>query len=65
LEKDQVKYKGRPIRIRPDFSIEIQEDRRSWKDIDSKKPQMAGQANILSKTFNPISSFYKLKPLTF
>jgi hypothetical protein len=29
-EKDQVKYKGRPIRIIPDFSSETMKARRSW-----------------------------------
>jgi hypothetical protein len=29
-EKDQVTYKGRTIRITPDFSIETLKSRRSW-----------------------------------
>jgi hypothetical protein len=32
-EKGQVTYKGRPIRITPDFSSETMKDRRSWVDI--------------------------------
>jgi hypothetical protein len=32
-EKDQVIYKGRPIRITPDFSPETMKDRRSWTDV--------------------------------
>jgi hypothetical protein len=32
-EKDQVTYKGRPIRITPDFSPETMKARRSWPDI--------------------------------
>jgi hypothetical protein len=32
-EKCQVIYKGRPIRITPDFSPEIMKDIRSWADI--------------------------------
>jgi hypothetical protein len=31
-EKCQVKYKGRPIRITPDFSPEIMKAGRSWAD---------------------------------
>ena len=32
-EKGQVKYKGRPIRITPDFSPETMKARRFWADI--------------------------------
>jgi hypothetical protein len=32
-EKGQVTYKGRPIRITPDFSLETMEARRSWADV--------------------------------
>ena len=32
-EKGQVAYKGRPIRIIPDFSPETLKDRRSWADV--------------------------------
>jgi hypothetical protein len=32
-EKDQVTYKGRPIRIIPDFSPETMKVRRSWADV--------------------------------
>jgi hypothetical protein len=32
-EKGQVKYKGRPIRIVPDFSPETMKARRAWADI--------------------------------
>jgi hypothetical protein len=32
-EKDQVTYKGRPIRIIPDFSPETMKARRSWGDV--------------------------------
>ena len=31
--KRSVTYKGRPIRITPDFSPETMKDRRSWTDI--------------------------------
>ena len=32
-EKGQVTYKGRPIRIKPDFSPETMKARRSWTDV--------------------------------
>jgi hypothetical protein len=32
-EKDQVTYKGRPIRITTDFSTETMKARRSWTDV--------------------------------
>jgi hypothetical protein len=32
-EKGQVTYKGRPIRITPDFSPETMKARRSWADV--------------------------------
>ena len=32
-EKGQVTYKGRPIRIIPDFSPEIMKARRAWTDV--------------------------------
>ena len=32
-ENDQVTYKGRPIRITPDFSLETMKARRSWTDV--------------------------------
>ena len=32
-KKDQVTYKGRPIRITPDFSPETLKARRSWTDV--------------------------------
>jgi hypothetical protein len=32
-EKGQVSYKGRPIRITPDFSTETMKVRRSWTDV--------------------------------
>jgi hypothetical protein len=32
-EKGQVTYKGRPIRITPDFSPETMKVRRSWADV--------------------------------
>jgi predicted CopG family antitoxin len=32
-EKGQVTYKGRPIRISPDFSLKTMKARRSWTDV--------------------------------
>jgi hypothetical protein len=32
-EKGKVTYKGRPIRITPDFSSETMKARRSWADV--------------------------------
>jgi hypothetical protein len=32
-EKGQVTYKGRPIRITPQFSTETMKARRSWADV--------------------------------
>jgi hypothetical protein len=32
-EKSQVTYKGRPIKITPDFSPETMKTRRSWADV--------------------------------
>ena len=33
MEKGQVTYKGRPIRITPDFSTKTSKARRSWADV--------------------------------
>ena len=35
-EKGQVTYKGKPIRITPDFSMETMKARRSWIDVLQK-----------------------------
>jgi hypothetical protein len=44
-EKGQVPYKGRTIRITPDFSPETMKARRSWTEIyaDPKRTQMPAQ----------------------
>jgi hypothetical protein len=44
-ENGQVTYKGRPIRITPDFSPETMKARRAWADVPA-------QATISSKTIN-------------
>ena len=52
-EKGQVTYKGRPIKITPDFSAETMKARRSWTDvIDTKGAQMLTQATIPSTSLN-------------
>ena len=51
----QVTYKGRPIRIIPDFSPETMKARSSWANViqtDPKRTQMPAQATIPSKTLN-------------
>jgi hypothetical protein len=48
--KCQVTYKGRPIRMIPDFLLETVKARRSWADaIDPKRTQMPAHATIPSK----------------
>ena len=52
-EKGQVTYKGRPIRITPNFSMETESQKvldRCSKD--NKKPQMPAQTTITTKVFN-------------
>jgi len=50
-EKGHIKaYKGRPMRITPDFSPETMKVRRSW--TDPKKTQMPAQVTVSSKTPN-------------
>jgi hypothetical protein len=49
-EKGQVTYKGRPVRITPDFSTETSQKNLVRGHADSKRTQMTTQATILSKT---------------
>jgi hypothetical protein len=49
-EKCQVTYKGRPIRITPDFSTETMKVRRCH--TDPKRTQIPAHATISSKTLN-------------
>jgi hypothetical protein len=53
-EKCQVTYKGRPIRITPEFSPESVKARKSWVDehTDAKRTQMPAQAIISIKSLN-------------
>jgi hypothetical protein len=51
--KGQVAYKGRPIRVIPDFSTDY-ESQKSWVrgHADSKRTQVLAQATISSKSLN-------------
>ena len=53
-EKCQITYKGRPIRIMPDFSTETMKARRAWADVIQtlREKQMPTQSTIPSKTLN-------------
>ena len=46
-EKGQVTYKGRPIRITPDFSPETMKARRSWIDVIEKLREHKYQPRLL------------------
>ena len=46
-EKGQVTYKGRPIRITPDFSPEMMKARRSWEDLIQTLRDHKGQPRLL------------------
>ena len=53
-EKGQVTYKCRPIRIIPDFTLEIRKARRSWADVIQTLRKHKCQPRLLSihsKTF--------------
>ena len=46
-EKGQVTYKGRPIRITPDFSPETMKARRSWVDVIQTQKKHKCQPRLL------------------
>jgi hypothetical protein len=46
-EKGQVTYKGRPIRITPDFSPETMKARRSWADVKQTLREHKCQPRLL------------------
>jgi hypothetical protein len=52
--KGQVKYKGKPTRITPDFSPETTKARRAWIDVIQtlREHKCQQQATIPSQTFN-------------
>ena len=68
-EKGQVTYKGRPIRITPDFSPESMKARRAWADIIQTLREYKCQPRLLypakfsitrdgeNKTFHDKSKF--------
>jgi hypothetical protein len=47
MEKVQVTYKGRPIRIKPDFSPETMKARRSWTDVIQTPREQKFQPTLL------------------
>jgi hypothetical protein len=49
-EKGQVTYKGRPIRIIPDFSPETMKTRRSWVDVIQTLREHICQPRLLYPT---------------
>jgi hypothetical protein len=52
-EKCQVTYKGRPIRITPEFSPETLKDRRSRaRHTNPKRTQIPAQATVPRKNLN-------------
>ena len=53
-EKGQIIYKGRPIRITPDFSLKTMKSQKVMVkcDIDIERPWMPAQTTIPRKTFN-------------
>ena len=46
-KKGQVTYKGKPIRITPDFSPETMKDRRAWTDVIQTLRQHKFQPRLL------------------
>jgi hypothetical protein len=46
-ENGQVTYKGRPIRITPDFSAETMKARRSWADVIQTQREHKCQPRLL------------------
>ena len=67
-EKGQVTYKGKPIRITPDFSLETMKARRSWIDVLQKlkdqgcKPRLLYPAK-LSFTINRENKIFQDKKI--
>jgi hypothetical protein len=50
MEKGQVTYKSRPIRITPDFSLETMKARRSWADVTQILREQKCQPRLLYPT---------------
>ena len=66
MEKGQVTYKGKPIRLTPDFSLETMKARRSWIEVLQKlrdhgcKPRLLYPAK-LSFTINRENKIFQDK----
>ena len=62
-EKQEVTYKGAPIRLATDFSMETLQDRREWQNIfqvmrtRGLKPRLLYPARLSIKTEGQIKSF--------
>jgi hypothetical protein len=60
-EKRQVTYKGRPIRIIPDFSPETMKARKSWTDVMQTLREHKWQPRLLYPTNLSITIYEKTK----
>jgi hypothetical protein len=59
-EKGQVTYKGRPVRITPDFSPETMKARRSWADVILLYPaKLSITIDVKNKVFHDKTKFTK------
>ena len=55
-EKSQVTYKGKPIRLTPDFSIETMKARRSWIEVLQKLRDMDASPDYYTQpSYCPLS----------
>ena len=76
-KKGQITYKGRPIRITPDFSLESMKARRSWADVIETLTKQKCEPRLLYPTKRSVTidgeteiwqnqiytiSFYKIIP---
>ena len=62
-EKQQITYKGIPIRLTADFSVEILQARREWQDIFKLMKGKNLQPRLLYQKGSHSDSAEKLKPL--
>jgi hypothetical protein len=56
-DKQQVTYKGKPIKIKADFSIQMLHTRKSWKDVF----QILKENNYQHKSFYSAKQFFLSK----
>ena len=69
-EKRQITYKGTPIRLKADFSVETLQARREWHDIfkvmkgKNLKPRLLYPARISFRFYREIKSFTDKQKLT-